>query len=153
MQKSTKSQKQLPQLFGVMVILVGLTVSFIPNYQNERMPQPDGEQLWKYISEKSNYKKWKHWPELNEMYEGESPHGTFLKLYVNDIAYKAIKHGDRKMPDNSTSVKENYNKQKGLVSVTPVYKVKNYYPEAGNWFWAKYDINGENLTEGKLKAA
>ncbi|MGA6927235.1 MAG: cytochrome P460 family protein, partial [Desulfosarcina sp.] len=72
------------------------------------------------------------------MYPGTSPHGAFLKLYVNESAYEAAK--DKKpMPDGAIIVKENYGKDKQkLMAVTPMYKMEGYNPDAGDWFWAKY---------------
>lgn len=48
-------------------------------------------------------------------------------------------------------VKENYDKNKKLMAVTVMYKVKNYNPGGGDWFWVKYDADFEILEEGKIK--
>ena len=45
---------------------------------------------------------------------------------------------------------ENDNKQKKLMLITPIYKVKGYNPDAGNWFWAKYKVDGKIIAEGKV---
>lgn len=114
------------------------------------MPEPNGKQLWKYISQTNNYKNWDHWPGYDGFYEGRSPHGAFLKLYVNNHAKRAIKNGAKTLPENAIVVKENYNKEKKLLAITPMYKVEDYNPKAGNWFWAKYEANGDVMTEGKV---
>ena len=95
---------------------------------------------------------WDNWPGMHGMYEGQSPHGAYLKLYVNNIAKKAIEQGVKKMPADAIIVKENYNKQKNLVVITPLYKVEGYNPEAGDWFWAKYKKSGEIEAEGKVNS-
>ena len=85
------------------------------------------------------------------MYEGTSPHGAFLKLYVNDVAYNAIKE-NKPMPNGAIIVKENYGEAKGkLESVTPMYKKEGYNPAAGEWFWAKYGPEGEVMKAGKVE--
>ena len=114
------------------------------------MPEPDGKEVYEYITESSSYENWDQWPGYNGMYEGQSPHGAFLKLYVNDAAKKAITQGKKTLPANAIVVKENYNKKKKLVAITPMYKVKDYNPEAGDWFWAKYSARGDIQAEGKV---
>ncbi|MBW1895483.1 MAG: cytochrome P460 family protein, partial [Deltaproteobacteria bacterium] len=55
------------------------------------------------------------------------------------------------MPYGAILVKENYGKDKTtLMAVTPMYKIKGFDPEAGDWFWAKYDANGKVLKEGQV---
>ncbi|MFP4081811.1 MAG: cytochrome P460 family protein [Candidatus Aminicenantes bacterium] len=116
------------------------------------MPSPDGEKVWTYISQKNPYVKWEKWPGYPGMYPGESPHGAYLKLYVNAIALNAIQEKKEIMPQGAVIVKENYGEdQETLIAVTPMYKVKGYNPEAGNWFWAKYGADGKVMAEGKVK--
>jgi hypothetical protein len=59
------------------------------------------------------------------MYEGQSHHGAFLKLYVNEPARMALSNNQPIMPDNTIIVKENYDENKNLVAITPMYKVRN----------------------------
>jgi hypothetical protein len=37
------------------------------------------------------------------------------------------------------------------MAVTPMYKVKGYNPEAGDWFWGKYGPDGKIMASGKVK--
>ncbi len=56
------------------------------------------------------------------------------------------------MPDGAIIVKENYGKdKKTLMAVTPMYKVKGYNPEGGDWFWVKYGAGGKILAAGQPK--
>ena len=56
------------------------------------------------------------------------------------------------MPYGAIIVKENYGKdKKTLMAITPMYKLKGYNPEAGDWFWVKYDSSGKVLKAGKVK--
>ena len=102
-------------------------------------------------AEQNPYQKWHFFPGKEGIYKGRSPHGAFLKVYVNELAYKAaIK--DLPMPDGAIIVKENYGKdKKTLMAVTPMYKVKGYNPDAGDWFWAKYGPDGKVMAAGKIK--
>jgi hypothetical protein len=117
----------------------------------EKTAPTEGAAFWKYITETNPYTKWKMWPGMEEMYPGTSPHGAFLKLYVNDKAYQAIK--DKKaMPNGAILVKENYGEdKKTLMAVTPMYKVAGYNPAAGDWFWAK--INTASPPKGEVEAS
>jgi hypothetical protein len=74
-----------------------------------------------------------------------------LKLYANDIAIQAVKHG-KPLPEGSILVKENYGKdKKTLVAITPMYKVKGYNPDDRNWLWAKYKKDGTIEAAGKVE--
>lgn len=148
-----KNNTKLSVWRDVFLFLSGvLILSFIPKLQKDDMPDPDGKKVWNYITTTSNYENWNQWPGYDGIYEGQSPHGAFLKLYINDVAEKAIKNGKTKMPDEAIIVKENYNKKKELVAVTPMYKVKNFNSDAGDWFWAKYGSDGEIMAEGKVNS-
>lgn len=115
------------------------------------MPEPEAASFWTYMTETNPYTEWKPWPGQEDMYPGTSPHGAFLKLFVNDVALKAIKE-DKPMPDGAIIVKENYGKDKEkLMAITPMYLKKGYNPDAGDWFWAKYGPEGEVMSSGKVE--
>lgn len=120
--------------------------------EDDPMPAADAEELWTFITEEKPYTEWDHWPGTEGMYEGQSPHGAYLKLYVNEISFVALAHNKKEMPQSSIIVKENYNKDKKLVAITPMYKIDGYNPEAGNWFWAKYSADGEVMASGKVES-
>jgi hypothetical protein len=115
------------------------------------LPAPNGKALWTYMTEDDPYLGWGFWPGHIGMYPGKSPHGAHLKLYANSIALKAAREG-KPMPYGSILVKENYGKdQKTLVAVTPMYKVKGFNPDGGDWFWAKYGPEGKIMKAGKVE--
>jgi hypothetical protein len=65
------------------------------------------------------------------MHPGESPHGAYLKIFVNNIAMKAIKDMTMPLPIGSIVVKENYAKDKEtLAALTPMYKASEFNPDA-----------------------
>jgi hypothetical protein len=115
------------------------------------LPPTDGEAFWTYITKTNPYDGWGYWPGYYGMYSGNSPHGAYLKLYANGIALKAAREG-KPMPYGAILVKENYGKdKKTLMAITPMYKVKGYSPETGDWFWAKYGPKGKIDAAGQVK--
>jgi hypothetical protein len=112
-------------------------------------PPAEGAGFWKYVTETDPYTEWSYLPGKEGMYPGQSPHGKFLKVYVNDKALEAVKAG-RPLPPGSMVVKENYNADKELAAVTPMYKVEGYDPDAGDYWWAKIGPDGEIMAEGKV---
>lgn len=152
MKKST-TQKLL--ILIAAPVIVGLIAAF--GYGNgtpgdKDMPGTDAEDFWEYISEKNEYKNWNAWPGKTGMYEGQSPHGEFLKLYVNKKAYKALEKGKETMPNHAIIVKENYNKKRELVAITPMYKVEGYDMENADWYWTKYGKDGKIMASGKVQS-
>ncbi len=119
--------------------------------QSTAMPAPDANAVWAYIAETQPYTQWQPWPGKPDMYPGQSPHGAYLKLYVNPAAMQALQAGNTTMPDRAILVKENYAAdQSTLVAITPMYKIDGYNPSAGDWFWAKYGPEGQVMTAGKV---
>jgi hypothetical protein len=116
----------------------------------EQLPSTNPAAFWAYISKTNPYSKWEHRPGYPGMFPGKSPHGAFLEFYGNDIAIKAARDS-KPMPSGAILVKTNYaTDKKTLVSITPMYKVKGYNPEAGDWFWAKYGPDGTVAAAGKV---
>ncbi len=117
----------------------------------EKLPSTDAKEFWSYITQTNPYKSWGHFPSYDGIYPGKSPHGAYLRLYANPAALKAAREG-RSMPDGAIIVKENYGKDKStLMAVTPMYRVKGYNPEGGDWFWGKYGPDGTVMAAGKPK--
>lgn len=114
-------------------------------------PSADGPKFWNHITKANPYLGWGYWPGHYGIYPGKSPHGAYLKIYANGIALKAAREG-KPMPYGAILVKENYGKdKKTLMAVTPMYKVKGYNPQGGDWFWAKYGPKGKVLKAGKVE--
>ena len=115
----------------------------------ENLPPPDADKFWAYITQNNPYQRWTLWPGYPGISPGKSPHGAYLKLYANPAALKAAREGSP-MPYGGLIIKENYAEdQKTLMAVTPMYKVRDYYPEGGDWFWGKYGPDGQVLVAGK----
>lgn len=139
--------------YVLFVVSMFLVLVFVPAMLGAggKLPPPDGGKFWTYITETEPYLGWGYWPRHYGIYPGKSPHGAFLKIYANGIALKAAREG-KPMPYGAIIVKENYGKdKKSLMAVTPMYKVRGYNPEGGDWFWGKYGPDGKIMASGKVK--
>ena len=137
----------------LIVIFTLMSLVACAGYQpgGEKLPPTDAKEVWSYITQTNPFKSWGHWPGYDDIYPGKSPHGAYLKLYANPAALKAAREG-KPMPDGAIIVKENYGKDKTtLMAVTPMYRVKGYNPEGGDWFWGKYGPDGTVQAAGKPK--
>ena len=94
--------------------------------------------LWGYLL-RAKYRNWAPVPgQSDAMYEGQNPHGAFLKMYLNRTAAGSPKE----LPNGSIVIKENFTPGKALAAITVMYKTKGYNPEAGDWYWVKYNPDG-----------
>lgn len=129
-------------------LAVAMLMSVASFTMAEEMPGPDGSALWNYISKVSPYTQWSYWPDHEGMTKGRAPHGPKHKVFVSAQAFAStaapVQYG-------SIEVKENYSKAEELKAITVMYKVKDYNPQDGDWFWAKYSPTGNVLKAGKPK--
>ncbi len=100
--------------------------------------------LW---SSMSGYRNWAPYPELGGFQPGKSPHGKFLKYHINSLAARNPKN-----PGNgSIIVKENYMEQRdgALAAITVMQKIAGYDSENADWFWVKFDPEGNVMKNPK----
>ena len=95
--------------------------------------------FWDWMK-RVEYRNWAPGPgKPTAAYPGQSPHGAFVKTYLNRTAAGNAKT----LPQGSIIVKENYGKDaKTLMAVTVMYRAEGFNPEAKDWYWVKYDPNG-----------
>lgn len=129
--------------FCLVIIIIFLGFSFRAD-----MPGPDTQKLWDYITQESPYKDWGFWEDHAGMQPGNAPHGPFHKVYVNEILLNATAVP---VPYGSIEVKENYNQDKKFTAITVMYKIKDYNPSAGDWYWVKYSLTGKAGPYGKVQ--
>jgi hypothetical protein len=136
----------MKKIFIAILVFSLCAVYGIPAFAE--MPGPDAASLWNYITKESPYKDWGFWPDHQGMQPGRAPHGPLHKVFVND---KAL--GSRKAPVQfgAIEVKESYNKDRELKAITVMYKIRDYNPDGGDWFWAKYGPDGKADAAGKLQ--
>ena len=114
------------------------------------LPQASGQQVWEYIATWNKYTTWPLWPGKGKLFEGTEPHGALLTVYVSQDALGVIKDKKGFFGEGAFVIKENYKPDKTLAAITVMYKKKGYNPEAGDWFWAKYNADGSVDKEGKV---
>jgi len=132
---------------GFFVIMLAASVLIYTGLPAQaEMPGADAAALWNYITKESPYTQWKFWPDHQGLLPGRAPHGPFNKVYVNDLALNSPKPP---LAYGSIQVKESYNDDKKLAAITVMYKVKDYNPKDGDWFWAKYSVDGQANPSGK----
>jgi len=114
---------------------------------------PDAAKLYDFITlSKPTYSHWDLWPGTKQFSASKTPHGALASIYLNKIALDSIKDSNG-LPDGSIIVMENYNGDKKLEGCTVMYKIKDYNPEAGNWFWVKYAApDGYVVDSGKVES-
>lgn len=106
-------------------------------------------ELWDKMKNENYQKNWKMWPGKEAFYEGKEQHGTFLTTYVNAAAHEAIKKTEGKMPPGAIIIKENYLPDKNIASITVMYKIEGFDPDAFDWFWVRFAPSGKVMTEEK----
>ena len=115
------------------------------------LPPANAAAVWEYISDTKKYTKWPLWPGTKKLYEGTQPHGMLLTTYVSKDAKKVVKKKQGEFGHGALIVKENYKPDKTLAAITVMYKKKGYNPDAGDWYWAKYQPDGTVDKEGKVE--
>jgi len=113
------------------------------------MPGANASELYRYIMKSDPYDQWELWPGKGKLYKGSHPHGSFLTTYVNGGAYSSAQKKTA-MPDGAIIVIENYTADQKLYALMVLYKIKGYNPEKGDWFWARYEPDGEEVASGKV---
>ena len=119
------------------------------------MPGPSAGELWDYITKVSPYQQWNAFPGLADPFlqADEKPHGDWVAVYVNQIAYDSMFHplDPFTMRYGSIVVKANYPASptkpaaNRLLSLTVMYKINGYHslPGEAEWFWVMYTPQGE----------
>ncbi len=134
----------------VPVVAVAVALLVLVPCRSVPLPAATGRSLYTHITDEDDYRQWRLWPDKGELYVGQEPHGAFLTAYVSDRAHSAIVGRKGAIPAGSIIVKENYDVDKNLDSLTVMYKVAGYNPDDGDWFWVKYRPDGTIDFEGKL---
>lgn len=123
-----------------------------PEPVQARTPQPEGNEVFDYITEENNYRNWDLWPLRGERYASVSVHGPLLTTYVSDNAVPAIESRAGALPYGSMVVRESYDSEGELREIGVRYKVEDYDPEHNDWFWAAYTPDGEVMVEGRVES-
>ncbi|MBI5074597.1 MAG: cytochrome P460 family protein [Nitrospirae bacterium] len=124
----------------------------IPAETQLMLPAANAVKVYEYITKSSPYTRWDLWPGRQKMYPGTQPHGDFLTTYVNDTGMFGLRKKTGTMPEGTIIAKENYGTDRKFNALSVMYKIKGYNPAASDWFWAKYDKDGNVLASGRADA-
>lgn len=134
---SSQAIQETANPFGEREVVPEVEMVEVP--RNTEPEESFEEKFWTYL--KSNaYENWAPVPNTQgDFYVGSSPHGAFLKMYLNRIAVG----NTAGLPAGSIIVKENYSVDRStLKAVTVMYRSKAYNPDAGDWYWVKFNPDG-----------
>lgn len=101
--------------------------------------QPFEQRFWDYL-QSARYENWAPFPGAgSDLEPGQSPHGDFVKMFINRTAAGASKE----LPHGSIIIKENYDQdRKTLMAITVMYRGKGFDPQNRDWYWVKYEADG-----------
>lgn len=108
-----------------------------------------GARLWQRITAEEDYHAYPEWPGFEGLQIGQSPHGRYHEIYINNALRDALPIASRLAPDGSILVKVNYDEEKRNVGYTVMAKAAGYDPAHNDWFWVAYTPEGQVKMEGK----
>ncbi len=106
--------------------------------------------LWTEIADHASWEQVSGWEGIQPSTDGT--HGDYVQIWVNpDAAATLAAAAGGEMPDGAVIVKEGYADGAGasVNAVTAMKKIAGYAPDAGDWFWAAYDTEGNVMTAGQ----
>jgi cytochrome c553 len=131
---------------------------------DDALPEADAQAIMDYLLQTNDYTTWASWPtddvnteDFSDFLQSGEPHGTSVRIFVNDRALAAIARDDfdGTLPPGSIVVKENYMgavKEPGdLAAITLMYKVDGFNPDANDWYWVKAAPDGVIDVEGAVE--
>ncbi|WPD23996.1 MAG: cytochrome P460 family protein [Candidatus Electrothrix scaldis] len=139
------SKKKISVCF-LSVVMLG-NVLAAQGEETVEMPKPEGEAVWKYISQENPFNEWTIWEDHQGTDGPDSSFSPNHKLYVNKQAVDS-----KSAPLNNESMAVSYIRSPAdePQAIVVMYKVKGYNPTAGDWFWARYSLTGEVEDAGKI---
>src|SRR5262245_21195691 len=104
--------------------------------------EQEASSLWLQIAGRDG---WPAFAGYDGFFENGAPHGAFGRLFVNTIAAE----DPTALPIGSVIVKHDYVDQDegALDSITMIARIDNFNPEAGDWFWARFELDGSLSTD------
>ncbi|NDJ78155.1 MAG: hypothetical protein GYB65_18045 [Chloroflexi bacterium] len=120
---------------------------------SDPLPAGDGAAILDYIINTSTYTEWSSFPAQGDLdFSGylasNSPHGSSVRIFVNDRALDAIARDtfDGTLPPGSVVVKEGFegtvDAPGEVAAITLMYKVDGFNPEANDWYWVAATADG-----------
>ena len=110
------------------------------------------DRLWTRITDEAPYETYSFWPREEGVQPGQAPHGPFHRIFVNRTLMASLPREDRTAPHGSIIVKENMDTGRQATGYTVMAKVAGFDPENGDWFWARYDLDGTVRAAGSVSS-
>ncbi|MEW6145138.1 MAG: hypothetical protein AB1598_08995 [Thermodesulfobacteriota bacterium] len=115
---------------------------------SKKSPGEIATELWTLINTEQ-YQQWKVMPGPSSFYKkDDDKKKTSVKTYVNTIAYEAMEEKNKSLPPGSIMVKERYDDQDQLQTISATINLGGNDPKDINWFWAQYSPDGKVLKSG-----
>jgi hypothetical protein len=115
----------------------------------KKAPGEIATELWTLINTEQ-YRQWKEMPGPSSFYKkDDDKNKTSVKTYVNAIAYEAMEGKNKPLPPGSIMVKERYDDQGQLQTISATINLGGSDPKDINWFWAQYSPDGKVLKSGQ----
>lgn len=115
---------------------------------NKKAPAEIATELWSLI-QTEQYQQWKELPSPDVLNKDADKKKIYTKTYANDIAYETIEQKSKSLPPGSIIVKEKYDDQDQLQSISAMINLGGSDPKDINWFWAQYSPDGKLLKSGQ----
>ncbi len=115
---------------------------------NKKAPEEIATELWTLINTEQ-YQQWKEMPGPGALTKDADKKKSYTKTYANDIAYETIEQKSQSLPPGSIIVKEKYDDQDQLQSISAMINLGGDDPKDINWFWAQYSPDGKLLNSGQ----
>lgn len=124
-----------------------VAVSNVTNAASQPVDNSFEGRFWKYLTASPfRYDEWAPFAGRSDRpYEGQSPHGAFVKV----IANRKARQNPKDLPYGSILIKENYGADSStLMSITVMYRTKGangqpWDPENRDWYYVKYTPQGQ----------
>ena len=141
--------KALIGMFAALTVLSACQKKAEPIFPAFSADEISAEAVWERISVDYSYQDYACWPGHDGIRPGQAPHGALHRIFINKTLLEALPATDSVAPYGSIIEKDNLNASRDLEAITVMVKVKDFNPEAGDWFWAKYGADGSVQAEGK----
>lgn len=115
---------------------------------NKKAPAEIATELWNLI-QTEQYQQWKEMPGPGTFNKDADKKKMYMKTYANGLAYETIEKKSKSLPPGSIIVKEKYDDQDQLQSISAMINLGGNDPKDINWFWAQYSPDGKTLKTGQ----
>jgi hypothetical protein len=114
----------------------------------KKAPSEVAAELWNLI-QTEEYENWKSMPGTNTLDKDAAEKKAYFKTYMNSTAVSALDAKSKSLPPGSIIVKEKYDDQDQLQTISAMMNLGGSDPKDLNWFWAQYSPAGKPLKWGE----